>query len=61
MYVYEEEIPTANCPKCHVEYDDYDGEGVTYCPACGYCEHLIVSHGRCALCGEPVEKEGPRR
>ena len=36
---------------------DCYGEGVTYCPACGYCEHLIVSHGRCALCGEVVEKE----
>ena len=57
MNDYEDEIPIAKCPKCGTEFDDYDGAGVTYCPACGYCEHLIINRGRCALCGEVVEKK----
>lgn len=56
MNDYEKEIPVSKCPKCGAEYDDYDGAGISWCPACGHCDHSIISHGRCALCGEVMEK-----
>lgn len=57
MNDYEKEIPMAKCPQCGTEYDDYDGVGVSYCPACGYCKHLVIYHGRCVECGEIVKRE----
>ena len=55
------EQPTMTCPRCGAEYEDFDGFGVVYCEACGFCRHVSRSGagpGRwvCDCCGD-VEVE----
>lgn len=50
----EREQPTMDCPKCGATYDDFDGVGVVYCEACGFCQHL-------ARRGERPDTEGAPR
>ena len=49
------DYPTVICPGCGAEITDYDGFGVLYHEACGYCTHASISgvDGRmvCDLCG----------
>jgi len=48
----------AECPRCGSEHLDFDGFGVVYDPACGYCRHLSRENGVCSYCGEmPAAKE----
>lgn len=51
---------TMHCPKCGMEWDDYDGFGVLYCSpswnGCGYCKHASVMDGICQFCEKPVER-----
>lgn len=47
----EPEMPIMECPKCGKEHEDFDGFGVKYCAACGYCEHPARFGGECQLCG----------
>lgn len=50
--VCEGDATIAECPRCDVELLDYDGFGVVYHPACGYCRHLSRDNGVCNYCGE---------
>lgn len=51
MIPLSDENPTAQCPNCKVMHVDYDGFGVLYCDACGYCKHPSVTGAKCDLCG----------
>lgn len=42
------------CPKCGIKQEDFDGFGVLYCEACGYCTHASVNGTVCTLCGNTV-------
>ena len=44
------------CPKCNKEYNDLDGFGVLYCPACGYCKHTSVTGGICLYCNQVIDE-----
>lgn len=35
--------PTMDCPRCGTTYDDFDGLGVVFCDACGFCRHVTWS------------------
>jgi len=48
------EQPIKECPKCHVESEDYDGFGVLYCPKCGYCQHASATGDYCDFCHKKV-------
>ncbi len=50
--------PTATCPQCKAEVEDFDGFGVLahlkpfYGDGCGYCSHPSRDDGVCGLCGQ---------
>jgi len=46
---------TSVCPQCGVEQEDFDGFGMLYCPACGYCKHASRTEGKCDSCGSVDE------
>ena len=48
----EKEI-IVECPRCGAEQEDFDGFGVIFCEACGYCKHPSFTGGVCDICGEP--------
>lgn len=53
------------CPKCKAEQEDFDGMGVAYCGACGYCAHFsrtgMLDDGlRCDTCGHVLSREDSR-
>ncbi len=64
-----EETPKAQCPRCGVWVNDFDGFGVlahtkpAYSDGCGYCSHPSRDDGVCGICGElesgtePIECE----
>lgn len=47
--------PLVQCPNCGETQIDLDGFGVQHCPACGYCQHPMLTGGVCQLCHAPVE------
>ena len=50
------DMPTMTCPGCGKEEPDYDGFGVVFCAACGFCRHLSLDDGTCNYCGaEPLK------
>ena len=57
MTDYEMEIPTATCPQCGAEYDDYEARGVVHCDRCGYCAHPVIYGDRCVACGEQLSAD----
>lgn len=52
--------PVMECPNCGAEYDDFDGFGVTYCEACGYCQHTAADGAPpvCVMCGKTQMEDG---
>lgn len=55
----ENEAPDQSlCPKCGEWVDDWDGFGVLFHEACGYCAHSSVTGGVCELCGKRYDEEG---
>lgn len=46
------DMPDMTCPKCKAEYEDFDGFGVLFCPACRYCKHAARTDGVCEYCGD---------
>jgi hypothetical protein len=46
------ENPMMLCPRCEAPQPDYDGLGVLFCEACGFCEHASWSEGKCDYCGK---------
>jgi hypothetical protein len=49
-----DDVPQAQCPKCKMWHDDFDGFGVLDC-VCGYCTHASATDGQCDVCGERVD------
>lgn len=58
-------MPTATCPQCHTEVEDFDGFGVLehlkpeHADGCGYCSHYDCEGTDsndvvCRLCGAHV-------
>lgn len=46
----DDKLPLVACPKCGKVEEDFDGFGVLYCGACGYCTHPAIQDGVCDLC-----------
>lgn len=54
---------TIECPKCRAEQEDFDGFGVPYCHACGYCAHFSRTGDangnlRCDICNDVLSSGG---
>lgn len=49
-----DDMPTMTCPKCKAEMPDFDGFGVLYHEACGFCRHASIDDGRCNFCKQVV-------
>ena len=51
-----EDMPEMACPRCEKVYPDFDGFGVLYCAACGFCKHASIDDGRCNFCKRVVRR-----
>jgi hypothetical protein len=58
------ENPSASCPVCGAECEDFDGIGVLHCEKCGYCEHAARDFDGtawvCVYCGDREEHESAK-
>ena len=54
MAVLSEGMPVMYCPKCGEPLIDWDGFGVLYHGACGYCVHATLDGDVCAACGKRI-------
>lgn len=66
-----DDMPTATCPRCKAEVEDFDGFGVlahikpAYPDGCGYCSHPSrdgdgKGNWVCGICGEVTPMEPGR-
>lgn len=58
------EQPMMDCPRCGAEYEDFDGFGVVFCPACKFCRHLSRDKKPegwvCGFCGDVRQDDEER-
>lgn len=49
------DYPWHACPECGELQEDFDGFGVLYCEACGYCTHASTIDDVCGFCGKRID------